>query len=626
MDNYLKKDAAQFKDILSREVVLRTPSINEEDRAIRGIIATEQPVIVMDWYRWEPVREVLMMDGANIPDKVPLLDTHSRFEVSNIKGSTTRFDYENDSVLGLIITGDNIFSKTAETEYTLAKEGHLDSTSIGYRVYDSESVSIPYGQQMEINGRVFKNDYPDKLPLVIRKKWDLLENSLVPIGADKAAKFRSMFAGEPKSLVEEIKEANENLKNNLTLIKIKGEMVQMDEEKKVQEEQRTKAIDVLVEKFQGKVKGVNLKEVGELYKTGNKSEKDFSDYILQSMQDQKPINAGGLDLSKKEKRVYSVARAMRSLLTGENCFEKEVSAELAKRFGRPSGIYIPHSAFDLKRDLLAGAADEGEQLVGTDHLAGEFIELLRNKMLTSQLGVRILSGLQGNVEIPKWSAAATFGWAATEAGQISESTPGTTELTLSPKRGGAYVEASKTLLIQSSPSADALIQDDLVKVIALAVDKAILEGTGSSGQPTGIAATSGIGSVTGAGIDWAKVLEFQSDVETANADAASMYYVTTPAIRALLKSRAKETGYPVYLCGDDNTMAGYPVMVTNQMTAASMLFGDFSQAILGMWGALDITVDPYTKADYGLVRFIAQQLVDVAVRQPGAFSLATLIS
>ena len=175
---------------------------------------------------------------------------------------------------------------------------------------------------------------------------------------------------------------------------------------------------------------------------------------------------------------------------------------------------------------------------------------------------------------------------------------------------------------QSDPSAEAIFQNDLLQTLALGWDLAILHGTGSA-QPTGIAATSNIGSVTGTGLDYPAVLEFISDVETANADVSTMKFITNPAIKAILRGREKVTGYPDFLMGQDGKLEGFDVLVTNQVASGYMFFGDFSQALLGLWGGVDLVVDPYSKAEYGLARFIASQMVDVAVRYPGAFSVAT---
>ncbi len=73
-------------------------------------------------------------------------------------------------------------------------------------------------------------------------------------------------------------------------------------------------------------------------------------------------------------------------------------------------------------------------------------------------------------------------------------------------------------------------------------------------------------------------------------------------------------------------MNGYSSLITNQMTAAYVLFGDFSQALLAEWGTLDILADPYTGSNAGTTRVTCFVTVDVGVRQVGAFSAATDLS
>lgn len=212
IQNKLMNANPSFENIYSRECEIRKVS-DENERSIRGVLATELPAIVFDWYKWRAIREVLLIDGMDVPEKMPLLDAHSRWEVSNIKGSVTNATKVNDSKLGTIYEADNIFSSTAEKEFTLAKEGHLTSTSIGYFIYPEKTVEIEYGQEKSVNGKTYKNDYKDKLPLVIRLKSTVFENSLVPIGADKAAKFRSMFIESEENRNDETNNEIEEEKN-----------------------------------------------------------------------------------------------------------------------------------------------------------------------------------------------------------------------------------------------------------------------------------------------------------------------------------------------------------------------------------------------------------------------------
>jgi len=164
-------------------------SINEDERSVKGVLASETPVLVFDWKRWEPIREVLLLSGMEVGKKVPLLDAHKRYNSDNVIGSSTDFKIEEtDGVRE--ITCRNIFSETENKLFKKVKEGHIDSTSVGYRVSDEESVTIPPGESFVVDGKEWKND-DTKFDLVIRKKWKVVENSLVPIGADDRSKFRS---------------------------------------------------------------------------------------------------------------------------------------------------------------------------------------------------------------------------------------------------------------------------------------------------------------------------------------------------------------------------------------------------------------------------------------------------
>ena len=98
----------------------------------------------------------------------------------------------------------------------------------------------------------------------------------------------------------------------------------------------------------------------------------------------------------------------------------------------------------------------------------------------------------------------------------------------------------------------------------------------------------------------------ETQVAAANADVAGMKYVTNATVRGLLKGRPKVgTTFPVFMIGDDGNMNGYPVLVTNQIAAGDMFFGDFTQIMMGEWGVLDILVDPYSGSTAGTVRIVA---------------------
>ena len=344
-----------------------------------------------------------------------------------------------------------------------------------------------------------------------------------------------------------------------------------------------------------------------------------------------------LGISKREERQYSLSRALLAAATGSKPFgfEGEVDAEMRRQIPgaseRPNNLLISTALPLVTRDLVAGTPSAGGYLVATDNLAGSFIDLLRSRLIVQKLGAVFLPGLVGNVTIPKQTAAGTAYWLATDGTAITESQQTLGQVSLSPKTVGAYCEFTRQLLMQSSPSVDAMIANDLARVIALAVDAAALNGSGASGQPTGIINTAGIGSVTGTSLGWAGVIEFMTDIGAANAlqDSGKLGYATTPTVAALLKQRQRfaSTDTPIWEGNLLNgSIAGAPAVTSTAMPAASMLAGDWAQLLIGEWGVLEIATNPYAAFSTGIVGMRAMQSVDVGVRIPGAFSLATSIT
>lgn len=340
------------------------------------------------------------------------------------------------------------------------------------------------------------------------------------------------------------------------------------------------------------------------------------------------ITANDIGLSDKETRSFSFVKALNYLSNQgdaqarrDAAFEIEVGEAAAKRYERSSnGIVIPNEV--LRRDLVVGTPTAGGDLVDDVLLAGSFIELLRNRLSIAQAGATMLTGLQGNVSIPRQTSAASAYWVGENAAP-TESQQAIDQVNMTPKTVGAYVDYSRRLLLQSSVDVEGMVRNDLARVIALEIDRAAIYGTGSSNQPQGLTNVSGIGaqSLTGVGT-FEELIGMETDVATANADAGALRYIVNAATRGGLKFAKKDSGSGEFVYAD-NEINGYPVILSNQLANNDVLFGDFSMFCMGMWSGLDLTVDPYAGATAGTVRVIALQDVDFAVKQPGAFCLGT---
>lgn len=292
------------------------------------------------------------------------------------------------------------------------------------------------------------------------------------------------------------------------------------------------------------------------------------------------------------------------------------------------------------RDLTVGSATGGGNLVATQLLGSSFIELLRNAMVLDKLGVTWLRDLNGNLAIPSQTGTATGYWVA-ESGAPTESQQTVGQVTLSPKTVGAFTDYSRRLLLQSSLDVEAFVRADLAAIIGLTIQLAALNGTGSDNQPTGLLNMSGIGSVAGGDNGLAPTYDHMVDLETAissaNADVGNLAYVSNSKVRGKLRKTqefSSTNGKAVWTSGRERGIGevlGYDAHVTNAMPSnlvkgtsgaacSAIAFGNWADMIIGMWGGLDIMLDPYTGATSGTKRVLALQDVDIAARHAASFA------
>lgn len=358
-----------------------------------------------------------------------------------------------------------------------------------------------------------------------------------------------------------------------------------------------------------------------------------------------------LNLDRKDVEAFSIVRALRHLADpADSQYAREAGHELAisraakKHYGQEDrpGLSIPlevlrhrRAEVPLRRDLTAGSDPAGGYLVSEDLAAASFIDLLRSKAMTLQLGT-LLAGLKGDVLIPRLSAGGTAYW-LTENADATESQPTLAQLALRPKTCGAYTEVSRKLLLQSTPGVEAMVKSDLSLTVALAVDAAVINGTGSAGQPVGILQTSGIGDVAGGtnGLApaWSHIVALESEVAVDNADQGRLAYLTNSKVRGKLKSVEKAAAAAGNFVWQDNAtpLNGYAALVSNQVpwnlvkgssgaVCSAIIFGNWADLVVAMWGGLDLMVDPYTGSASGRVRVTAFQDMDCGLRHVESFA------
>ena len=404
----------------------------------------------------------------------------------------------------------------------------------------------------------------------------------------------------------------------------------------------------------------NMSDIGRQLIEGGRSLDEARGIVLDKLGAKPLETVAPVDVAAHERASYSLTAGIRALMNNDwSSREAGLVRELSKEVEK-SGVtkttersfFVPYSALNKRATYVTSGTTTGGNLVATDLMADDFIEFLRNQALMLQLGVRTMPGLVGNVAIPRRSGVASTYYLSTQTTAITQSESTFDQVTLTPKNLAALSKFSRQTLLQATPGIEQLVRDDLTAGLNLAIDLAILNGSGSSGQPTGILNTSGIGSVAmgtnGAAITLEKVVDLETAVFTVNGavNPNTVAYLTNYKVNAALKklrAGGSTSSDGPFLFNTDGaaigrgptpaSLNGYPLASSNQVPStltkgsssgvcSALLMGDFSQAIVGFFGnGLEITVgedqDDFSKAltsVRGIVSF------DVAVRDPKSFA------
>lgn len=339
---------------------------------------------------------------------------------------------------------------------------------------------------------------------------------------------------------------------------------------------------------------------------------------------------------EKVAKQFSFVRALSGLKAGKvTGIEKEMSdeASLELKSGGVSstieGVGIPSFLINIKgtnvlgqkRDLTSGGTATGLEYVAVLEKMHQYGLEISPKAL--QLGVEVWTGLTGNVYVNE-TGPATSVWEG-EVDANAETTPATSRpFTLSPKRLGAFVDISKTLLAQTSGAAEERVKNQLQRSQARKLDETIFQGAGGGTIPTGILNTSNINTATGGVPDRSTFLAMWAAIAADNADFDNMKTVTTASLYAFLQGAYIDAGSGRFIL-ENGVLSGVgtPIIHSNNMPAGSILMGDFSKFVMGVWGGVDLVINPYTKAKESILEVVINQFFDMGCLYPSAFCAIT---
>lgn len=382
------------------------------------------------------------------------------------------------------------------------------------------------------------------------------------------------------------------------------------------------SIELIDKKEQLQLKAQNIINQGkhESRKLTTDEEREYNDLCKQIADTENEIRQLNQKLNKKEtmkKETFSLLKAVRAIANNQQLDERSQQvvnagiAEMRKSGQSYSGqIILP---VEERADLQATVVDHGQEIVAEDKL--NILAPLRDKLVLSAAGANFMTGLVGNVSIPTYSGS-TVGWAGeVDAAKDGAGTFG--EVELSPKRLTAYVDISKQFLIQDSVSAEALLRKDIVDALSNKLEATILGAVaGDATKPAGLFA--GVTADTAA-ITFADILKMEQTLEEKNV-GGNIKFIASPAAKAVLRTTAVGgTKSDLRMLMEGNEIDGISTLVTNGMTSKGLILGNFNDLVIGQWGGIDLTVDPYTQAANGKIRLVVNAYFDAKPQRADSF-------
>ncbi|MCH5241799.1 MAG: HK97 family phage prohead protease [Muribaculaceae bacterium] len=330
---------------------------------------------------------------------------------------------------------------------------------------------------------------------------------------------------------------------------------------------------------------------------------------------------------KKEK--FSLLRAIRSAVENQP-FDDAASyvIERGRDEARKAGVdfrgsillpleYNKEQRFEDNPNGIIASQTPAEKVAG---MGGEVVptELfdilgpLYDQSFLSDVGARMLN-LTGNVEIPLYSGVEAD-WAS-EIETAKEVAGKFKTIKMSPKRIAVSLPISKQFLIQTSPSAEALIRQDLIKSISNCLQATILgDKEATDTRPEGL--MHGVNAETGA-FNFQSVVDWEADLESAKITGEKKY-VISPRTKALMRTTKIDAGSGLMVM-QNNEVLGVPAISTGFMKPKGVILGDWSNLYVGSFGAVDIVVDPYTRANKAQIVLHVNAWFDYVVSRPEAF-------
>lgn len=389
-------------------------------------------------------------------------------------------------------------------------------------------------------------------------------------------------------------------------------------DEKAQLKQRAKEI---IENCKIEIRDFNEAEQEEI--TSIRSKIDELNKELKSVESTLTIN-NNTKLNKSNNMEFKLIKAINDVANNRSLDDvakavTDKGIEEMRKSGVSYGGQIQIPVSEMRADITV--ASEGEDVVPTNIY--DILEPLRAKNVLVNAGAKFLTNLQGDVQVPVMSGANVAWEGETTAASDGGVTFGNVKL--QPKRLTAYVDISKQFLIQDSVSAEAMIRQDLINAINSKLEATILgSAAGTTTKPAGIFVPMKDDSNKDIALTTISTFEgvcnLEAGVEDANVIGECAYIMSNKA-KAKFRNMAKSSK-STELVMQNGQIDGTNVYSTSNVEDTNVAYGDFSQLAIGQWGAIDLTVDPYTVAKEGKVRLVVNAYFDAKLLRSDAIAVA----
>jgi HK97 family phage major capsid protein len=362
-------------------------------------------------------------------------------------------------------------------------------------------------------------------------------------------------------------------------------------------------------------------------------ERHLAPAIIAEQERQATVQIG---LTAKDKQRFSLVKLVRHLSgdTVDAKYELDVCDAYCSARGISSqrgGAIIPHEAIPMSNRAAIISSGTGAGVVEEIH-SGEVIEYLREQAVLARAGARFISGLVGKYDMARVGVGTSAYWVGEKNESGADITTSAMDLDLlqfTLKTVGVNQGITRQMLKQTSMDVEGIVRGDIFASLADAIDLAGLAGTGSSNnQPAGLIGTSGVGTETLAAANspaWSDVVNMETAVAEAKALRGSLAYIAHPTLIGNMKQTLKASGVSGFVA-ENGQVNGYGLFSSNNAIASSVkriIFGNFAELMVGLWGGIEVVADPYTYSRKGIVSVTAFQDVDVQLRHPASFVAST---